>query len=221
MDIKEAMIQRHAVRAFTDKAIEEKDAAQLQEKIEQLNKESGLHMQLCLDEPEAFAASQPHYGNFVNCRNYIALVGPKDADEACGYYGQQAVLTAQMLGINSCWVVLTFKKSKTVYKCGPNEKLYGVVALGYGQSQGTAHKSKPLTELGQCESAMPEWFKAGLQAAMLAPTAINQQKFLLTYKDGKVYAKTLFSLAGYTKMDLGIVKCQFEIGGGRSNVVWG
>ena len=72
----------------------------------------------------------------------------------------------------------------------------------------------------------PEWFRHGVEAALLAPTAINQQKFsfeLLPAEEGqlpRVVAKRHFSLVGYTQMDLGIAKYHFELGAGTENFQW-
>ena len=112
MTIIEAMGARRAVRSFTDKKIEGQTGETLRRAVDDVNKESGLHFQLCLNEQEAFEASKPHYGNFDNCRNYIAAVAKPGSDEKIGYYGEKLVLTAQTLGLNSCWVVLTYKKEK-------------------------------------------------------------------------------------------------------------
>ena len=67
---------------------------------------------------------------------------------------------------------------------------------------------------------MPAWFRAGMEAAMTAPTAVNQQKFLLTLmRDGEtVKAKAL--MGPCSKMDLGIVKYHFEIGAGDHAFQW-
>ena len=71
----------------------------------------------------------------------------------------------------------------------------------------------------------PSWFKKGVEAALLAPTAVNQQKFsfeFLGMKDGRhqVRAKKGFSMIGYTQMDLGIAKYHFEIGAVKDNFDW-
>ena len=80
---------------------------------------------------------------------------------------------------------------------------------------------KPAEKFYECEGVPPAWFLDGLNAALLAPTAVNQQKFKLILRDGnKVQAKTLFSLAGYTQMDLGIIKYHFEIAAGKENFSW-
>lgn len=220
MTVMEAMEARHAVRSYSDKRIEGEVLAQLQAAIDDVNARSGLHFQLCMDEPEAFQAGKAHYGSFENCRNYIAVVSKPDTDEACGYFGEELVLLAQSLGLNSCWVVLTFKKGKAKYVCSDGERLRCVIALGYGTTQGTPHKSKPIETLCKVEGETPSWFVSGMKAALLAPTAVNQQKFLFTLADGKVTAKPLASIFGNTKLDLGIVKYHFELGAGTDNFRW-
>lgn len=220
MTIMEAIQARHSVRAFTDKKIEGETETSLRQAVSEVNQESGLHFQLCLNEPEAFQASKPHYGNFENCRNYIAVVAKPGTDEACGYYGEKLVLTAQTLGLNTCWVVLTYKKGKATYECGEGEKLRCVIALGYGKTQGVAHKSKELSALCKVNGTMPDWFKAGMDAALLAPTAVNQQRFMLSLDGSTVSAKTLPSFFGNTKLDLGIVKFHFKAGAGKDSFRW-
>lgn len=57
---------------------------------------------------------------------------------------------------------------------------------------------------------MPEWFLDGMKAAMLAPTAMNQQKFRFELQsDGTV--KVSCGTGFYTKLDLGIVTYHFEV----------
>lgn len=219
MTLEEAIQNRHAVRAYTDKKIEGEVKDELEKLIEEVNKENDIHLQLVTDEPECFKASKPHYGNFVNCRNYIALVSKPDMDTALGYGGEQVVLKAQMLGLNTCWVVLTYDKAH--YEVKEGEKLRGVIALGYGQSQGVAHKSKPIEKVVADTSNMPDWFRKGVEMALLAPTAMNQQKFRFTLKEGnKVLLEPTFSIVGNTKLDLGIVKYHFEVGAGKENFTW-
>jgi hypothetical protein len=80
---------------------------------------------------------------------------------------------------------------------------------------------KPASHYYEPYGSVPEWFLAGIAAAMLAPTAVNQQKFKFTLHDGnKVEAKALFSMMGYTNIDLGIVKYHFETGAGKDNFEW-
>ena len=105
-----------------------------------------------------------------------------------------------------------------VYK-RQGEKLVCVLSLGYGATQGVSHSSKPMESLCSVNGNMPEWFKQGMDAAMLAPTATNQQKFLITYVgDEAVLAKSLGGF--YSKVDLGIVKYHFEAGAKSHSFSW-
>ncbi len=218
--MKEWMKARHSVRQYLEKTIPEAIRAELDGYVETLNRESGLHIQILYDEPECFGARMAHYGRFENCANYIAMVGKKsaDLDERCGYYGELLVLKAQELGLNTCWVALTHGKSKAVV--GRDETEVIIISLGYGKTQGSERKSKSPEEVSNLTDTSPDWFRAGVEAALLAPTAINQQKFKFTLEqDGKVLAKA--GLVGpCLKIDLGIVKCHFELGAGRENFTW-
>ena len=220
MELMEAIRSRHSVRQYADRPIETDVLHALQAEIDACNRESGLHIQLVTDEPNAFNSFMAHYGKFRGVKNYIALVGKKSdlLDEQCGYYGERLVLRAQQLGLNTCWVALTYKKIRSAFQVDSGEKLTVVIALGYGENQGTAHKSKPAGAVSKSAGEEPDWFRSGVEAALLAPTAMNQQKFMLSYADGQVAAKA--GTGFYTKIDLGIVKYHFEIGSGKDHTIW-
>lgn len=218
MDEKTALEQRHSVRQFTDRAIDADTVKNLQDEVDKVNQESGLSIQLEVNEPEAFQAGQTSYGNFSGCRNYFVLIGPKGKDEEIGYYGEKIVLKAQELGLNTCWVAMTYKKSSAKGIVKPGEKRYMVIALGYGKTQGVPHKSKQMADVSDYKEGDPDWYRDGVEAALLAPTAINQQKFRFTRNGEKVTAKA--GLGFYTKTDLGIVKYNFEVGSGKGSEVW-
>ena len=172
-----------------------------------------LHIQLVTDEPNAFDGAMAHYGSFSGVRNYIALVGPKgrDLDEKLGYYGERIVLRAQMLGLNTCWVALSFSKSaaKRSIDIAPGEKMVLVISLGYGVTQGTAHKSKPVPRVFPAADTAPAWTVTVVEAALLAPTAVNQQQFRLTVTGDTLTAVNLGGF--YSKVDLGIVKYHIDV----------
>jgi len=182
--------------------------------IARCNREGDVHLQLITDEPNCFQAEKPHYGRFSGVRNYIALVGRKGSglDERLGYYGEQVVLLAQTLGLNTCWVGLTYKKTPAALKMEKGETVRGVIAIGAGTTQGVQHRSKAFEAVTE-GTDFPDWFRQGVEAALLAPTAVNQQKFKFILKDGTVRAKA--GLGFFAKMDLGIVACHFEVASGH------
>ena len=167
------------------------------------------------DEPEGFTGTMAHYGSFSGVKNYFVLAGGRKRDRDVGYYGEKLVLAAQMLGLNTCWVALTFNKRKAKYELKKGEKLHVVISLGYGATQGKQHKSKAVSEVSDLNESSPEWYRKGIEAVMLAPTAVNQQKFYFSLDGDKV--KSRAGGGFYTEMDLGIAQYHFDIGSERQN----
>ena len=226
MTLQEAITARHSVRKYIDKEIPVDIVTVLQDKIAEYNKVGNLNIQLVLNETRAFTGMLS-YGSFSGVRNYFVMVGKKgaDLDERVGYYGEQLVLLSQTLGLNTCWVGLSYRKVPEAYNVGKDEKLACMIALGYGETQGVSHKIKTIEQVSNASDLTPAWFKRGVEAALLAPTAVNQQKFSFEYVGMSnnrhlVRAKKGFSMIGYTQMDLGIAKYHFEIGAGKNNFDW-
>lgn len=217
MNMMELMTQRHSVRQYTPTPIEKEKREILNNMVSEINGEADLHIQILYEEPGCFDSFMAHYGKFSGVSNYIALVGPKGEklEEKLGYYGEKLVLKAQELGLNTCWVALTHGKSRAEVAKG--EKHGCLISLGYGEKSGVAHKSKPMETLCKVEGEMPDWFRRGMDAAMEAPTAMNQQKFTFELlPGGKV--KATAGKGFYTKVDLGIAKCHFELGAQKENL---
>lgn len=217
MDIKEAIKERHSVRQYSSDHIVGDVRTNLETLIQECNKESGLHIQLITQDPECFDTLLGHYGSFSGVDNYIAIVGSKkmsDLEELGGYYGEKIVLEAQIMGLNTCWVAGTYGKGKCKAHVDAGEKIVCVIAIGYGLNKGNAHKSKDLLKLCSVpEKDMPAWFREGIEAALLAPTAMNQQKFAIGIDGDEAVIKAGFG--PFTKLDLGIVRYNFEVASGH------
>ena len=211
----EAIRARHSVRKYLDKPMEEALRVELDQFTAKVNEESGLNITIQYDDPAGFDSRLAHYGSFRNVNNYIILKGTDcpDFEERCGYYGEKIVLKAQMLGLNTCWVALTFNKKMVKKLISDGERFSMVIALGCGESQGQPHKGKSYDDVVATKGNAPAWFVNGVEAALLAPTAVNQQKFVI----GMCEKKPVVKVAGrgfYTKVDIGIVKYHFEVGSG-------
>ena len=217
MNIKEAIKSRHSVRQYKDIPIPEETVSELNALVRACNEESGLHIQLITDDPDCFNSLLAHYGSFRNANNYIAIVGPKglsDLEEKAGYYGQRIVLAAQMMGLNTCWVAGTYSRGKCKADHQAGEKIVCVIAIGYGETEGTRHRSKPLAQLCTVPvEEMPVWFKNGVKAAMMAPTAMNQQKYVISLEGDKPVIRA--GRGPMTRLDLGIVRYNFEAASGH------
>ena len=228
MTFEEAIKARHSVRAYKAQPLAEEIVKVLEKEIEGQNCQGHLHIQLIKNEPKAFQGKLAKYGKFSNVTNYLVMAGQKaeDLDERIGYYGEHLVLLAQTLGLNTCWVGLSYSKIPGTYVLEEGEVIKAYIAIGYGETQGVGHKIKTVGKTSNASDITPSWFRKGVEAALLAPTAVNQQKFFFEYipaKDSKpaqVIAKRNFSLIGFTQMDLGIAKYHFEVGAGKDNFEW-
>ncbi len=228
MKLIDALNQRHSVRRYVNKPLSNEAIDTLKNYINDFNIQANLHIRLILNEPKAFKGISS-YGKFKGVENYIIMAADKcrKSDELIGYYGERLVLLAQQLGLNTCWVGMTYKKIPGIFSFRKDEKIHCVIAIGYGDTQGVNRKSKPIDKVSNANDQSPKWFIDGVKAVLKGPSAINQQKyyFRLTGRkttDGKpiVEAMRKFSLVGFTEIDLGIAKLHFEIAAGKDNFEW-
>ncbi len=220
MDILEAVQKRHTIRTYDGRAIEGEVLDELQAMIADFNEAGRIHMQLVNGREGAFDEFTIRYGKWTNVTNYIAMVGADadDLDERLGYYGEKIVLWAQTVGLKTGWVETQLKAPTDAFELAPGERHVLSLAIGYSELEGRAHKIKGADQLSRVEGEAPEWFARGVDCAVLAPTAGNQQLFTIAYEDGRVSISTV---PGFLEqVDLGIAKYHFELGSGRDSSIW-
>ncbi len=220
MTLKEAIDHRHSVRKYLDVQIEDDKVQKLNEIIDELNKTLDLHIQLVLNDRDvSIKNGKPKYGAFENAVNYFVLAGKKckNLNEKLGYAGECLALNCTTMGLGTCFVGLSYTNNKDKYVLEKDEALDLVMYVGYSNGSEHARKSKSYQDVAKGENP-PAWFIDGVEAALKAPTALNQQKFTFEYIDGRVKAK--YGLGVFTKTDLGIAKYNFEIGSGKDSSIW-
>ncbi|MBT1175938.1 nitroreductase [Bifidobacterium sp. LC6] len=235
MNLLEAMKERHAVRNFTDEPLSREQIETLSHAIAKLNAAHGLDIQLIHDADDALGGCPTHYGRFAGVHNLIALIGADDAmapevlDERVGYAGEVLALTAVSLGLDTSWVVLhEADKHEGAWTLGAAQRMPAAIVLGHGARPGRAHRSKPAEELGVIAPGgsvndyadAPQWFRDGIEAVMLAPSALGKQPVRFTLLDDArtVKAEALDGVQAH--ICLGIDKLHFELGAGTGNFEW-
>lgn len=212
---KEAIIQRHSVRNYLDKRIDFETIKLIENKITELNSKGDLHLQFIEDAGDTYNKILNKAMGLGSAPSVIACVGKnnEDLEKRVGYYGEKLVLYLQQLGLNTCWAG-TFNKKKMPAIVDDNEVIVISIAVGYGQKEGKSHKSKTYEQVVEVKTEVPAWFNNGVEMALLAPTAINQQKFVIRLNDDETV--DFIDKGGiFSQVDIGIIKCHFEIGAER------
>lgn len=212
----DAIKERHSVRNYEAKKIEADKVEKIRAKIEELNKEGNLHLQFMEDAGKTYNKLFNKVAGLGSAPSVIACVGIDDEtlEQRVGYYGEKLVLFIQELGLNTCWAG-TFNEKNIGAEVGDGEKLVISIAVGYGKDKGKPHKSKSLEQVIEAKGDRPYWFNKGVDMALLAPTAINQQKFTIRLNEDE--SVDFVDKGGiFSQVDLGIVRCHFEIGAEKS-----
>lgn len=212
----DAIKERHSVRNYEAKKIEADKVEKIRAKIEELNKEGNLYLQFMEDAGKTYNKLFNKVAGLGSAPSVIACVGIDDEtlEQRVGYYGEKLVLFIQELGLNTCWAG-TFNQKNIGAEVGDDEKLVISIAVGYGKDKGKPHKSKSPEQVIEAKGDRPYWFNKGVDMALLAPTAINQQKFIIRLNEDE--SVDFVDKGGiFSQVDLGIVRCHFEIGAEKS-----
>ncbi|MCR4587822.1 MAG: nitroreductase family protein [Lachnospiraceae bacterium] len=215
MTEKEAILQRHSVRNYENRPIEKEKVRLIEDKIKELNEMGNLKLTFVEDAGKTYNKLFNRVSGLGSAPSVIACIGKDaaDLDKRIGYYGEKLVLYLQMLGLNTCWTG-TFNKKTIDVTVKEDERLVIAIAVGYGKDQGKARKTKTADQVVSGKEEQPEWFKNGVEMALLAPTAINQQKFTICLNEDDT-VDFIDNGGVLSQVDIGIVKCHFEIGAGK------
>lgn len=219
MNIETAVRQRHTVRKYKNKALPAPLVKKLRAKVSQLNAAHDLNITLVTNNGEAFKGLGRLFLH-NNVKNYFVMAGPKDRKEALGSAAASLMVYCQMLGLNTWYAAATYSARNARKNSHVPEGCYigGVIAVGYGHNQGTPHKSKTPDIVSKYEGQAPDWFLKGVEYALMAPTAMNRQSFMITGEGNHVHID--YAPGSLQEIDLGIVKHFFGLGAGLNKFHW-
>ena len=225
MDAFEVIKKRISCRAFSEDDIEREKIEKLIACIERINEETGLHFQIytgLMKNESVIKLPRSMFDGKVFW--YAALVGGEDeiSAEKVGYYGEELVLLATSLGLGTCWVGGTYDRNSINPDIAPGEKLWCVIPIGYPAKKtpmkqrlirdGLRKKSPAPEKMVEGDTAfqdLPEWVKAGVQAVIDGPSAINKLPVRLTCEKNNYFMRIYKENKGFEWNDLGIAKYQF------------
>lgn len=203
---------RHSVRDYESRPLDSKDRDALSRAAEAVGAACGVPIRLVEGNPEPFQLVA-RFGLIRGAQAYLALFASgTERDETIGYAGQAVVLAAQKAGLNTCWAGMFLRrKMREVPPAGSRARI--LIAVGHGKTQGRSRKTKSIAELSRVEGERPApaWFSCAMEAAQLAPTAMNEQNFLVTLRaDGRTVSIEPTKRGGWNRIDAGIARRNFE-----------
>jgi len=133
------------------------------------------------------------YGKVKGAPAFIAFIGNVDdpnVNEQVGYTGEGIILEAEVLNLATCWVAGFFRREvvASLMRIGKAERVLAVTPIGHAIKRqsfeeklmtgfGFTHRRRALSGLvtGLQELEWTQWVKMALEAARLAPSAVNRQ----------------------------------------------
>jgi hypothetical protein len=181
---------------------------------------------------DVFKGAIGHYGKIKGAPAFIAFIGDMDnpnIHEQVGYLGEGIILEATALKLGTCWVGGFFRPevAASLTNINKNERVFAVTPIGYVSEDwsleekimagfGRKHQRKPLSELitGLEEEKWPAWMKELLEAARLAPSAVNRQPWRFHIEQHSITIsvdnlKDTFTIS--KRLDCGIAMLHIEV----------
>jgi nitroreductase len=229
MTLLEAIDVRRSRRKYLPDPIDAQVIERLQALASEYSQKAGARIELVFNDGSAFDSLRKTYGMLTGVRNYAGLIARKDnplAVERLGYYGELLMLHAVALGLGTCWVGGSFDRASCPFRLIDCEEIVCTIALGVinGRNSlresliyGVTHrKTKTAGQMMDADAPAPDWFLAGMRAVQKAPSAVNRQPVVFSWKGGAVTAGTPGKGDTGSRLDLGIAKAHFELGAGRN-----
>jgi nitroreductase len=208
----EAIEHRHSVRSYTGEPL----PGELREKLVLFLQNGwepypGARTRAVLLEGvettgKIFKGFLGSYGAVQNAPAMICMIANVEDPyfyEATGYMGEQWVLYATWLGLDTCWVGGFFRPEVAGDLIGleKGERVLAVSPVGFAKKDGMSAfyeglfkfgtkrgARKPLEQISYLEDVVPpRWIERGMEAVRIAPSSYNKQPWHVFYhKDGRI-----------------------------------
>ncbi|MEW5900485.1 MAG: nitroreductase family protein [Acidobacteriota bacterium] len=226
-----AIFRRRSRRSFADREVEQEKIARLEFVCKEFRPFPEARAEFVRSRPEnVFKGAIGHYGRVKGAPHYISFIGDTRSAqmrEAVGYTGEGIVLEATALGLDTCWVGGFFRPEtiRQFLRLEVYEEVLSVTPVGYAVERkdfsekllsgfARSRQRKSLQEIASGPVSDP-WIIKALEAARLAPSAVNRQPWQFRMEDRAM----IISVWGSKKLspvsrrlDCGIAMLHFELG---------
>jgi nitroreductase len=226
---REAVFVRRSCRRFDGRPAEPRALARVDEVCEGFHPFGSARAVLVRKAPRnVFKGVVGSYGSVRDAPHCLVMAGPEGAAAEVGYVGQAAVLEATGLGLGTCWVGGMFRPdvAASLVSLAPGERVFAVSPVGrattaksLGEKIATAivrsRTRRPVEEIAPGSGGWPEWARKAVEAARMAPSALNIQPWRFSFRAGAVTLSTDGKKDPFgipKRLDCGIAMLHFELG---------
>ena len=146
MTLLEAVSVRRSQRTYLPRPLERDQLDRLGKALAECNRRAGLNLRLICDRSEPFSSFSKGAVSIKGVRDYLLFAGPSgdpDLEEKCGYYGEEIILTAEAMGLSTCWVGGTYDRKRCLPLLEQGEELVCVAAIGAAANGAARKNSSP------------------------------------------------------------------------------
>jgi len=232
-----AIFIRHSRRNYTGQFPEEEKMARIEKVCREFRPFAEARAELVRFRPDqTFKGLIGQYGRVNDAPCYAAFIGDMNSphvQEAAGYTGEGIILEASALGLNTCWVGGFFRPEMVKHHIPllDSEKILSVTPIGYAVEKkgfqekslsafAWSHRRRPFANLTD-KPVQELWMEKAIEAARLAPSAVNRQPWRFQIKDSEIIVLTdnRRSISPISKrLDCGIAMLHFELGARAAGV---
>ena len=210
---------RFSVRAYTADPTDAQLAA-LRQTASQLSAK-GVRIDVLRDE-HVFTGM---FGAKIKGTSSFAALFSRDArPETVGYIGEAFVLECTALGLQTCWLGVSFSKQSlhNAIKLRQGEKLVCIISMGQCAEGYVARKRRTVAELTEITDEqfanLPEWKRCAVACARMAPSAINAQPWSFDTDGPGIGVENASWNFGWGRLDCGIAMLHIELGAAHCGV---
>jgi hypothetical protein len=224
-----AIFFRHSQRKYSGEIPEKNKADRLETVCNNFQPFSGARAVLVRDpSDDVFRGVIGSYLKVTGAPYYVAFIGSmkeRTVQEVTGYLGEGIILEATALGFNTCWVGGFFRRDAVARQTNlqENERVLAISPIGYSRDKtdrvrvsAKKHQRKDLTRLVKSSYVEKNtWSKAAVEAARLAPSAVNRQPWRFEIEENAITIKTDSAKLEFgvsRRLDCGIAMIHIELG---------
>lgn len=200
---------RRSRRRYDNRPLTSKHVERLGDVCNNFRPYSSARVELINQSPEKILKGViGSYGKIKGAPAYMVFIGNRRdpmVQEKLGYTGEGVILAAEAMQLSTCWVGGSFspKAVRSFIELNDREIIFAISPVGIAPERhtfeervlsafGLMHKRKRLSELtiGLEEREWPDWIKAALSSARLAPSAFNRQPWRFHVKPDSITIST-------------------------------